>query len=219
MFHQINTKNQLFILFLIPIISSFLHYQLNEDKIKYSKQIIFLICLISFSLTLKYHFRFNEDRKFHELQYVDFTKAVDANLIDKKLNGLNWITPINPNNPKLEVNQVKTSLESIKKINTKYMIITNYSFYSSVLNRNTNSPSRWFIPNGGAYPVDKKNPFFKEYKNILTDIIGRKKIESIIIVKPIEVTEITRYLNPKCLDINNLDEITLQLKIKKNCNF
>jgi hypothetical protein len=219
MFHQINTKNQLFILFLIPILSSFLHFQLNEDKIKYSKQIIFLICLISFSLTLKYHFRFNEDRKFHELQYVDFTKAVDANLIDKKLNGLNWITPINPNNPQLEVNQVKTSLESIKKINTKSMIITNYSFYSSVLNRNTNSPSRWFIPNGGAYPVDKKNPFFKEYKNILTDIIGRKKIESIIIVKPVEVTEITRYLNPKCLDKNNLDEITLQLKIKKNCNF
>ena len=65
----------------------------------------------------------------------------------------------------------------------------------------------------------KKNPFFKEYKNILTDIIGRKKIESIIIVKPVEVTEITRYLNPKCLDKNNLDEITLQLKIKKNCNF
>ena len=168
---------------------------------------------------MKYHFRFNEDRKFHELQHVDFTKAIDANLIDKKLNGLNWITPINPNNPKLEVNQVKTSLESIKKINTKYMIITNYSFYASVLNRNTNSPSRWFIPNGGAYPVDKKNPFFKEYKNILTEIIGRKKIESIIIVKPIEATEITRYLNPKCLDKNNLDEITLQLKIKKNCNF
>jgi len=99
------------------------------------------------------------------------------------------------------------------------MIITNYSFYSSVLNQNTNSPSRWFIPNGGAYPVDKKNPFFREYKNILIDIIRRKKIESIIIIKPIDVTEITRYLNPDCLNENKLDEITLELKIKKNCNF
>ena len=72
------------------------------------------------------------------------------------------------------------------------MIITNYSFYSSVLNQNTNSPSRWFIPNGGAYPVDNKNPFFREYKNILLDIIRRTKIESIIIIKPIDVTEITR---------------------------
>ena len=219
MFHQINTKNQLFILFLIPVLSSFLHFQLNENKIKYSKQIILLICLISFSLTVKYHLRFNEGRKFHELQNVNFTKSVDANLIDKKLKGLNWITSIDPKNPLLEVNRIKTSLKSIKKINSKYMIITNYSFYSSVLNQNTNSPSRWFIPNGGAYPVDKKNPFFREYKNILTDIIRRKKIESIIIIKPIDVTEITRYLNPDCLNENKLDEITLELKIKKNCNF
>lgn len=219
MFHQINTKNQLFILFLIPILSSFLHFQLNENKIKYSKQIILLICLISFSLTVKYHLRFNEGRKFHELQNVNFTKSVDANLIDKKLKGLNWITSIDPKNPLLEVNRIKTSLKSIKKINSKYMIITNYSFYSSVLNQNTNSPSRWFIPNGGAYPVDKKNPFFREYKNILIDIIRRKKIESIIIIKPIDVTEITRYLNPDCLNENKLDEITLELKIKKNCNF
>ena len=219
MFHQINTKNQLFILFLIPVLSSFLHFQLNENKIKYSKQIILLICLISFSLTVKYHLRFNEGRKFHELQNVNFTKSVDANLIDKKLKGLNWITSIDPKNPLLEVNRIKTSLKSIKKINSKYMIITNYSFYSSVLNQNTNSPSRWFIPNGGAYPVDKKNPFFKEYKNILIDIIRRKKIESIIIIKPIDVTEITRYLNPDCLNENKLDEITLELKIKKNCNF
>lgn len=219
MFHQINTKNQLFILFLIPILSSFLHFQLNENKIKYSKQIILLICLISFFLTVKYHLRFNEGRKFHELQNVNLTKSVDANLIDKKLKGLNWITSIDPKNPLLEVNRIKTSLKSIKKINSKYMIITNYSFYSSVLNQNTNSPSRWFIPNGGAYPVDKKNPFFREYKNILTDIIRRKKIESIIIIKPIDVTEITRYLNPDCLNENKLDEITLELKIKKNCNF
>lgn len=219
MFHQINTKNQLFILFLIPVLSSFLHFQLNENKIKYSKQTILLICLISFSLTVKYHLRFNEGRKFHELQNVNFTKSVDANLIDKKLKGLNWITSIDPKNPLLEVNRIKTSLKSIKKINSKYMIITNYSFYSSVLNQNTNSPSRWFIPNGGAYPVDKKNPFFREYKNILIDIIRRKKIESIIIIKPIDVTEITRYLNPDCLNENKLDEITLELKIKKNCNF
>ena len=67
--------------------------------------------------------------------------------------------------------------------------------------------------------MDKKNPFFREYKNILIDIIRRKKIESIIIIKPIDVTEITRYLNPDCLNENKLDEITLELKIKKNCNF
>ena len=218
MFHQINTKNQLFILFLIPILSSFLHSLLNENKGEGTKKIIFLICLISFSLTIKYHLRFNEGRKFHELQNVNFDKAVDASLIDKKLSGLEWITPINPN-PKLEVIQIIDSLKSIKSIKSGYMVITNYSFYSASLNQNTNSPSRWFIPNGGAYPVDEQNPFFKDYRNILIEIIKRKKIESIIIVKPVDVTEITRYLNPKCLDRNKLDEITLELKIKKDCNF
>ena len=219
MFHQINTKNQLFILFLIPILASFLHFQLNENKIKYSKKLILIICLITFSLTIKYHLRFNEGRKFHELQNINFTKAIPANLIDKKLNGLEWITPINPNNPQLEIDQIKTSLDSIRNVNSNYMIITNYSFYSSILDKNTNSPSRWFIPNGGAYPVDKKNQFFGEYKKLLLDIIKRKKIESIIVVKPVNVTEITRYLNPECLVENKLDEITLELKIKKNCNF
>ncbi len=219
MFHQINTKNQLFILFLIPILSAFLHFQLNENKIKYYKKLIFIICLITLSLTIKYHLRFNEDRKFHELQNVDFTKAVPANLIDKKLNGLKWITPVKPNNPQLEVNQIKNSLDSIRNINSNYMVITNYSFYSSILDKNTNSPSRWFIPNGGAYPVNKNNQFFEEYRNILLGIVKRKKIESIIIVKPVDVTEITRYLNPECLIENKLDEITLELKIKKDCNF
>ena len=116
MFHQINTKNQLFILFLIPILSSFLHFQLNENKIKYSKKLIFLICIITFSLTIKYHLRFNEDRKFHELQNVNFTKAIPANLIDKKLSGLKWVTPINPNNPQLEKNQIKTSLDKLEML-------------------------------------------------------------------------------------------------------
>ena len=65
--------------------------------------------------------------------------------------------------------------KSIKSIKSGYMVITNYSFYSASLNQNTNSPSRWFIPNGGAYPVDEQNPFFKDYRNILIEIIKRKK--------------------------------------------
>ena len=218
MFHQINTKNQLFILFLIPILSSFLHFQIKQLKINYSKALISFICLICLILTTKYHLRFNEDRKFHELQNVNFSKALDASLIHKKLSGLDWITPINPTNPEFEVKQIKNSLESIKNSNLKNMVITNYSFFSSVLNLNTNSPSRWFIPNGGAYPVDKNNKFFKEYKLFLLSIIERKKIESILIISPVNKTEITRYLNIDCLEEKKLDDITLQLKIKRDCN-
>tara|TARA_B100001564_G_scaffold348968_1_gene351506 strand:- start:526 stop:978 length:453 start_codon:yes stop_codon:yes gene_type:complete len=149
---------------------------------------------------------------------VNFSKALDASLIHKKLSGLDWITPINPTNPEFEVKQIKNSLESIKNSNLKNMVITNYSFFSSALNLNTNSPSRWFIPNGGAYPVDKNNKFFKEYKLFLLSIIERKKIESILIISPVNKTEITRYLNIDCLEEKKLDDITLQLKIKRDCN-
>ena len=66
----------------------------------------------------------------------------------------------------------------------------------------------------------KKINFLESIKKlILLGIIKRKKIESIIVVKPVDVTEITRYLNPECLIENKLDEITLELKIKKDCNF
>ena len=43
------------------------------------------ICFISVG---KYHLRFNENRKFHELTYSDLNLAVNADQIDKKLSGL-----------------------------------------------------------------------------------------------------------------------------------
>ena len=43
--------------------------------------------------------RFNEERKFNELESVDFQKLVDAKILENKLKGLKWITYLNPNNP------------------------------------------------------------------------------------------------------------------------
>ena len=51
----------------------------------------------------KYHLRFNEERKFNELENVDLSIAVDAQIIDKKLKGLKWITHLNPKNPQKEI--------------------------------------------------------------------------------------------------------------------
>ena len=38
-----------------------------------------------------------------DLNNADISKAVDAKLIDKKLNGLKWITPQNSENPYSEL--------------------------------------------------------------------------------------------------------------------
>ena len=37
-----------------------------------------------------------------DLGNVNIEKGIDAKIFDKKLNGLKWITPTNPNNPKKE---------------------------------------------------------------------------------------------------------------------
>ena len=107
-FHQIMTKNQTFIFFLIPLVAAFSHIELSRSKIKLKKQINILIILICIFATFKYHLRFNEGRKFHELKNTNFNLAVDALSISEKLSGLKWISPRYKENPKKEVLLINT---------------------------------------------------------------------------------------------------------------
>ena len=80
--HQLLTKNQTYIFFLIPILFAFSDININffkTKKIKIISTILILICLFA---TIKYHVRFNENRKFHELNYVDFKLSLEADIID-----------------------------------------------------------------------------------------------------------------------------------------
>ena len=114
-FHQILTKNQIFIYFLCPLLFAFLTIYLNNNLNKF-KTIIFLIILIlSFSITAKYHLRFNENRKFHDLINVDLDLSKKAHLIDEKFKGLQWITPDYKDNPEKEINFLKYTLKILEK--------------------------------------------------------------------------------------------------------
>ena len=77
--------------------------------------ILIAVCLFA---SIKYHVRFNENRKFHELNYVDFELSEDANKIDKILFGLKWITPEYKDKPDAEIfliNQIKSHLLKDKR--------------------------------------------------------------------------------------------------------
>ena len=72
--HQLLTKNQTYIFFLIPILFAFSDININffkSKKIKIISTILILICLFA---TIKYHVRFNENRKFHEFKNENFTR-------------------------------------------------------------------------------------------------------------------------------------------------
>ena len=92
-----------------------------------------LICI--FSVT-KYHLRFNEERKFNELENINISKAVDANILDKKLEGLQWITYINPEEPKKEISWLLESMSIFKEDQSSKILITEYQVVAPILNIN-----------------------------------------------------------------------------------
>jgi len=177
-FHQFLTKNQIFIFFLIPILAGFSQIYLKKIKLKHKGKIFIVIALIFFFSTIKYHLRFNENRKFHELSHVDFSSSINAAIIDEKLSGLNWISPFNKN-PNEEINLAKLTKKILIKDKRNKMVLTDYQFFSAILNEKLNSPSRSY--DTISYP-GKKNKYFKKYKAFLLNSIEEKNIEVIYMV-------------------------------------
>ena len=88
-YFQLLTKNQVLIFFIIPIAAAYSHaYVLKYFNKKY---LIYFILVIFIFTTIKYHIRFNENRKFIELVNADFNLAEDAIKIDSRLKGLRVI--------------------------------------------------------------------------------------------------------------------------------
>ena len=197
--HQINTRNQEFIFFLIPVLCAFSSIFIYNYEIRYKKYFSVFLLLFCLFVTSKYHLRFNDERKFHEMSKINFDLSVDAKKIDKKLSGLKWITPIFPNSPEEEVKFLREIIGVLNAENSKAMVMSNYSFLSLIIDKNLHSPSRWYIPNGAAYPIEN-NKYFDEYKNFLIDLITRKKVSVIYIISPVKVDELYRYVSKNCFE-------------------
>ncbi|MFL2890233.1 MAG: glycosyltransferase family 39 protein [Pelagibacteraceae bacterium] len=213
--HQILTKNQIFIYFLIPLLFGWLHTYLRNFK--FQKIMAFFLVITCVLITTKYHYRYNETRKFHELKGVDFSNAIDANLISKDLSGLKWITPQNKNNPPKEIKEIKKITNFLYKDNRNKILITHYLFYSANLKMELNSPSRTYTLDGASFPV-KGNKYFIYYKNFLNKKINEKNIQVIYLLNmdKINIRVVTDYLDKECYKIINKDLFTI-FEIQKNC--
>ena len=67
-------------------------------------------------------------------------------MLDEKLSGLKWITPLYPNNPREEISKLQEAILIIKDDNKNKSIVTDYQFISVILSVYDNSPSQvWFI--------------------------------------------------------------------------
>ena len=132
----------------------------------------------------------------------------------KKFICLKWITPDYKNNSTEEIallNQIKLHLENDNR--TK-MLITNYSFFSSILNEKLFSPSRWYISDGTDYP-SKNSRYFHNYKNLLIRLIQNNNIDVIYIIYPQKSTIIYDYIDKNCFEEIKISKILNSFELKK----
>ena len=212
-FHQFLTLNQNFIFFLIPFLCAISHIFYEKN---YKNKII-TTCLIFVCLTavFKYHFRFNEERKFNELSNVDISKAINAEVLSKQLKGLKWITYKYPKDPNQEIQNLKEIIEILKNDETKKILITDYQFLPAIIGIYDFSPNQWHHPTV-SFPL-KENIYFEDYKKFFVNNINKNKIEFIFetIEKDKTITELI--INSDCFKKERIGKMLIKIRLIKNC--
>ena len=176
--------------------------------------LIFIISLCIFS-TVKYHIRFNENRKFNELEKVNIDLAVDAAELTDDLKGLKWITSGYPKNPKQEIQNLKEAMEIIAKEESNKTIITDYQFIAPALKIYDFSPNQWHHPRV-SFPI-KDQKYHEKYKNFFIQNLKHNKINFIYEIIESNNTITESVINKKCLVKKRITKILLKFEIKKQC--
>jgi len=212
-FHQYYTLNQNYIFFLIPLLTGIFH-AFYSRFFKQKFLLIFIISLCIFA-TVKYHIRFNENRKFNELEKVNIGLAVDAAELTDDLKGLKWITSGYPKNPKQEIQNLKEAMEIIAKEESNKAIITDYQFIAPALKIYDFSPNQWHHP-GVSFPI-KNQKYHEKYKNFFIQNLKHNKIDFIYEIIEDNNTITESVINKKCLIKKRITKILLKFEIKKQC--
>ena len=204
-FNQLVTANQIFIFSLIPLLAAILH--LNISYLKKSSKIITIILFIVLISTIKFHLRYNIERKFHDLESVNKSEAIDAKKIHKNLSGLKWINKFNQN-PNDEINTIKKALRVIDSDNRKKILITHYQFISTILNEDLNILNRWYLWNNNTHPTEN-HKYFEFYKNMINKNLTKNKIQVIYLLgqdNEILFSDIKNYFTNVCFKSKTLEE-------------
>ena len=176
-FNQLITANQIYIFSLIPILAATLHF--NLIKLNVNIKLYYIIFFIVLFSTIKFHYRFNIDRKFLDLENIDKTKAVNANIIHSNLKHLKWISKFEePNN---EINFIKDALNIIKNDEREKILITHYQFISTILGKNINILNRWYLWDDNTHPTER-HKYFEFYKSMVNKNIKSNNIKVIYLL-------------------------------------
>ncbi len=216
-YHQILTKNQIYIYFMVPIFFSFFHSEMLSQNYKLNNfySLIIIICLVL--ITAKYHYRYNENRKFHELNSMLINKSIEANRIDKIFGNLRWINPFFKDIPYEEIQIILKGKEILVRDKKEVMLISHYSFFEAITKKRMNYPNRTFTVDGASYPV-KNNKMMNIYKSFFQNILKNKSIKNIYFFKHENISHkiVKDNLKSECF-ISKENEIFYIYEVRDKC--
>ena len=142
---------------------------LKEYKLKklFSILIIFSVILI----TLKYHLRYNENRKFHDLTSLKISQSIDAKILNSSFKKLKWVNPFFDGSPQNEIELLQKGKEILINDEEQLMLISNYLFFEIITKKEMNYPNRSFTADGTSYPSENLNENYKLFfENLVKEI-------------------------------------------------
>ena len=129
--------------------------------------------------------------------------------------GLKWITPEFKENPIKEINLINEVKFHLKNDKNKKMLMTNYSFFSAMLDEKIFSTTRWHIFDGTDYP-QKNSKHFLSYKSLFLKILKKNNIKTIYMISPVKKSNLYDYIDKNCFDEEKVTEILTSFSLK-NC--
>ena len=99
---------------------------------------------------------------------------------------------------------------------TNKIVITNYSFFSTITDQNVSGFSRWYPGDNSAFPI-YGNEFYDDYKEFIIKLLLKKKINTIYILPDVSEKNLTNYISQKCFYKSELRMGILKYDIKNEC--
>jgi len=113
-----------------------------------------------------------------------------------------------------EVDLLKSSIRFLKNYKEeKYILVTEYLFISSAINRNVFSPNRWYTTDGVSYPL-KKNIFFDHYKKFYKSRLIDKEINVVFTILPLDIKSLDFIFDSNCITSSKINDILYKHEIK-----
>ena len=215
-FNQLITANQIYIFSLIPIIAGVLHY--NLDKFNFDIKLSHLIILLVLFSTIKFHYRFNIDRKFHDLESVNKNNAISASEIHINLKNLKWLSKFD--NPESEIKVLKQALKIVNNDDRNLTLITHYNFMSTILNKNFFILNRWYLWDNNTHPTEN-HKYFNIYKSLISKNIKKNNIEVVYLLgyeNEILFENVKNYFTGVCFKSNVIIQKKFSSHKIVNCN-